>query len=97
MYIVTTKVKIQSRTIDEVLKRFKSTNPDLIKDQDDWVKAIFTVNAENNEVVVHAYWLNKESYIEFSKSQKFLDVMAGFRGFFAAPPEVEINEILFEM
>ena len=97
MYIVTTKIKIIDGAIDEVLKRFEATNPALVKDQDDWVKAIFTANTENNTVVVLAYWLNKESYVEFSKSQKFLDVMAGFRGFFEAPPEVEINEILFEM
>ncbi len=97
MYIVTTKVKVQPGTIDEVLKRFEVTNPELVKDQDDWVKAIFTANTENNVVVVHAYWLEKESYIEFSKTQKFLDVMAGFRGFFEAPPEIEINKILFEM
>ena len=96
-YIVTTKVQIKSGEIDNVLELFKDTNPELVKDQSDWVKAIFSKNEESNSVVVQAYWKNKESYLKFSKSDKFQKTMQNFGKYFNSKPQVEINEILFEM
>lgn len=61
MYLVTTRVKIKPGTVDAVLGLFKKTNPGLVKDQEDWVKASFSYNKEKSVVIVNATWKNKES------------------------------------
>jgi len=96
-YIVTTKVQIKSGEIDKVLQLFKETNPDLVKDQSDWVKAVFSKNEKASTVMVQAYWKSKASYLKFSASSEFQNTMKGFRQYFNGKPDVEINEILFEM
>ncbi len=96
-YLVTTSVVIKEGKIDEVLNLFKQTNPDLVKDQVDWEKAIFSINREKNLVMVFAYWKNKGSYLSFRQSQNFQNTMAKFETYFDSKPIVEINEILFEM
>ena len=96
-YIVTTKVQIKPGEINNVLELFKNTNPDLVKDQSDWVKAVFSKNEASSFVKVQAYWKNKESYIKFSSSDKFQNTMQRFGKYFNGKPEVDINEILFVM
>lgn len=96
-YLVTTKVQIQEGKINEVLNLFKETNPELVKDQKDWVKATFSKNKETNTVMVQAYWIEKDSYLAFSKSKNFQNTMKQFGQYFARKPVVEINELLFEM
>ena len=96
-YIVTTRVQIKAGEIDKVLQLFKDTNPALVKNQTDWVKAIFSKNSETNTVIVQAYWKSKASYLTFSKSNEFQNTMKKFGKYFAGKPEIEINEILFRM
>lgn len=96
-YIVTTKVQIKPGEVNNVLELFKNTNPELVEGQSDWVKAIFSKNEESNSVTVQAYWKNKNSYIKFSRSDKFQKTMQNFGPYFSGKPQVEINEILFEM
>jgi len=96
-YIVTTRVQIKDGEIDKVLELFKDTNPELVKDQTDWVKAVFSKNEETNTVVVQAYWKKKESYLNFSSSPDFQKTMKEFGQYFMGRPDIEINEILFEM
>lgn len=96
-YLVTTKVPINEGEIDKVLKLFIATNPALVKDQQDWVKAVFSKNEASNIVIVQAYWKSKESYLKFSQSKKFQETMKDFGKHFRGKPAVEINEILFQM
>ena len=96
-YLVTTKVPIKEGEIDKVLKLFIDTNPALVKDQQDWVKAVFSKNEETSTVMVQAYWKSKESYLKFNQSKKFQETMKGFGKHFKGKPAVEINEILFQM
>jgi len=96
-FIVTTTVEIQAGKIDNVLQLFKETNPALVQEQDDWVKAVFSKSDESNSVMVQAYWKNKASYIKFKESEKYKSVMKDFGQYFAEKPNVKFNEILFEM
>lgn len=96
-FVVTTKVVIKPGEINQVLKLFKETNPALVKDQTDWVKAVFSKNDETNTVMVQAYWKSKASYVIFRNSERFQKTMKKFSKFFTGKPEVEINEILFQM
>jgi len=96
-YIVTTTVPIKEGKIPEVLALFKKTNPNLVKNQKDWVRAIFSSNEKTGVVMVQAYWVNAQSYMEFSNSSEFRQTMQQFGQYFAGKPEVTINEILFEM
>ena len=56
MYLVMTTVKVKSGKVDEVRDLFERTNPDLVKDQTDWVEAKFTANREEDQVTVLAFW-----------------------------------------
>ena len=97
MYLVTTRVKIKPGTVDPVLELFQKTNPGLVKDQEDWVKASFSYDEEKRMVIVNATWKNKESYLKFSSSEPFTETMKSFGQFFLGPPEVQISKILFKM
>ena len=97
MVIVTTKIRIKPGKTEEVLQLFKETNPGLVEDQEDWVKAVFTANQRKNTVVVHAWWKEAESYFSFSDTEMFQNTMLGFAEYFDGEPEVDVHEILFEM
>jgi len=70
-YIVTTKVEIKPGEVNDVLELFKATNPELVKNEGDWIKAVFSKNVGKSSVMVQAYWKSKEAYLKFSKSDKF--------------------------
>ena len=97
MYVVITTVQLKPGKIDEVRDLFKKTNPDLVKDQTDWVEAKFTADRDEDQVTVLAFWRDAESYKTFSASESFKQVMSQFGPYFAGLPQVTINEILFEM
>lgn len=96
-FIVTTIVPIQDGKINDVLHLFKSTNPELVENENDWVKAVFSKNEAAQTVMVQAYWQSEASYKNFSQSEKFQNTMKRFGKYFKGKPEVVINEILFEM
>jgi len=96
-YIVETTVKLQEGKTNEVLELFRSTNPALVRDESDWIKASFASVEENDIVIVRAEWKSKESYLKFSNSEKFRETMGQFRQYFSGRPEVSIAKILFEM
>jgi quinol monooxygenase YgiN len=97
MYVAITTVQLKPGKIDAVRDLFEKTNPDLVKGQTDWVEAKFTANREQNQVTVLAFWRKADSYKAFSASDNFQQVMSQFGPYFAGPPQVTINEILFEM
>lgn len=96
-YVVETTVRLKDRTANKVLELFKSTNPELVSNESDWIRASFSFNEEFNIVVVHAEWKTKESYLNFSNSAKFKETMSKFRKYFKQKPEVTITKVLFEM
>ncbi len=96
-YIVQTTVNLQQGKANEVLELFKSTNPELVSDQSDWIKASFSSVEGKDIVIVNAEWKNKESYLKFSNSEKFKVTMGQFGKYFVGKPKVTISKILFEM
>ncbi len=97
MYVVITTVQLKPGKINEVCDLFKKTNPDLVKDQTDWVEAKFAADRNENQVTVLAFWRDAVSYKSFRASESFKQVMSQFGPYFAGPPQVTINEVLFEM
>jgi len=97
MYVVITKVQLKSGQIETVQKLFEETNPALVESQTEWLRAIFTANKETNQVTILAFWKNSDAYQKFSSSSPFQQVMSQFSNYFASPPDVTINEVLFEM
>ena len=97
MYVIITTVKLKPGKIDLVRNLFEKTNPDLVKDQPDWLEAKFSVNRETERVTVLAFWRDADAYREFSSGDEFKYVMSQFGQYFAEPPQVTVNEILFEM
>lgn len=97
MYVVITTVQLKAGKIDQVRDLFEKTNPDLVKDQPNWVEAKFSANREAERVTVLAFWRDADAYREFSASDEFKQVMSQFGPYFARAPQVTINEILFEM
>ena len=97
MHVVMTRVPVKPGHFEAVLRLFQETNPGLVSDQDDWLEARFTANPEDGSVTVLAFWRNVESYAAFSSSEAFREVMSRFALHFDGPPEVTINEVLFQM
>ena len=96
-YIVETVVNLQEGKTNEVLELFKATNPELVSDESDWIRASFSSVEEQDIVIVRAEWKSKESYLKFSNSEKFKVIMGEFGKYFEGKPKVTIAKILFEM
>ena len=96
-YIVETTVNLKEGKTKEVLELFKSTNPQLVSDEPDWIKASFSSVEEKDIVIVRAVWKSKESYLKFSNSEKFKVTMRKFGKYFVGKPKVTFTKILFEM
>ncbi len=96
-YIVETTVQLKEGKTEEALKLFAASNPELVKDQPDWLKASFSEVEGEDIVIVRAQWRSKESYQEFSSSDQFKETMNGFRHYFRGRPKVTISKVLFEM
>jgi heme-degrading monooxygenase HmoA len=96
-YIIETIVNLKEGKTKEVLELFKSTNPQLVSDEPDWIKASFSSVEEKDIVIVRAVWKSKESYLKFSNSEKFKVTMREFGKYFVGKPKVTFTKILFEM
>ena len=97
MFVIMTRVQLKPGKIDEVRDLFEKTNPELVKGQEDWIEAKFTANRVEDQVTVLAFWRNADSYRAFSAGENFRHVMSQFSPYFAGPPQVTVNEILFEL
>jgi len=96
-YIVETTVNLKEGKTNEVLELFISTNPQLISDESDWIRASFSSVEEKDIVIVRAEWKSQDSYLKFSNSEKFKLTMEQFGKYFVGKPKVAISKILFEM
>jgi heme-degrading monooxygenase HmoA len=97
MHVVVTTVRVKPGRAEACAELFRATNPDLVRDEPDWLSARMVVDRERDEVMVTAVWRDAESYRRFSRSERFREVMGGFAEHFAGPPEVRITDLLVEM
>jgi len=96
-FIIETIVQLQQGKTNQVLELFKSTNPDLVRGESDWIMASFSAVEGKDMVIVRAEWKSKTSYLKFSNSEKFKKTMAQFGKYFLGKPKVTISKVLFEM
>ena len=97
MQLVVTKVKLKPGSAKAFAQLFKDTNPELVREEADWLGARLVVDQENNVVTVLATWQNLDSYEALASSERFKTAMAGFAPFFASAPEITAHDILVDM
>lgn len=97
MFVVMTRVKLREGTSDQVAEMFRNTNPELVKDELDWLSAQMIFDSQSSTVTVLASWKNAKSYQALNATPKFQSTMRKFSEFFAGPPEITTNELLVEM
>ena len=97
MQMVITRVQVKPGAVDACAALFGKTNPDLVRNQPDWLEARMVVDRDTDTITVMALWQNAHSYHEMRNTSAFRDVMQGFGEFFASPPDVSINDVLVDM
>jgi len=97
MYVVMTRVPLKPGTEEDCAELFRQTNPDLVKDEPDWLGAQMFFEAETNTVTVLARWRSASAYDRFSSQPAFQQTMQRFAEFFAGPPQISKNTVLAEM
>ena len=96
MHAVITTVTLKPDTIDTVAKMFEKTYIELVKVEKHWLSAKFTANRETNTITVITTWTSAEDYTVFRHTERFQKTFAKFMEFFAAPPIVMVNEVLYD-
>jgi heme-degrading monooxygenase HmoA len=96
MHAVVTTVTLKPNTIDTVAKMFEETYIDVVKVEKHWLGAKFTANRETNTITVITFWTSADDYTAFRHTEKFRTTFAQFMEFFAAPPIVSVNEVLYD-
>lgn len=97
MHMVMTKVRLKPGSTGACIMLFHATNPDLVRNEPDWLGARMVVDRENDTATVMATWRNIASYKAFSKSEPFLAAMGRFGPLFASPPEVTMHDLVVDM
>lgn len=97
MFVVMTKVKLHEGTSAQCAELFRQTNPDLVKNEKDWLGAQMIFDRDANTITVLARWKDARSYQTMRTGAKFQDIMQEFGKFFASTPEVTTNEVLVDM
>jgi quinol monooxygenase YgiN len=96
MHVVITTVTLKPDAIDTAAKMFEETYIDLVKVEKHWLGAKFTANRETNTITVITKWTSAEDYEAFRRTERFQATFAKFMEFFAAPPIVMVNEVLYD-
>ena len=96
MHTVITTVTLKPNTIDTVVKMFEESYIELVKVESHWLGAKFTANRETNAITVITLWTSAEDYKTFRHTDRFKSTFATFMEYFAAPPIVTVNEILYD-
>lgn len=97
MQMVITKVKLKPGSIDACAQLFRETNPDLVRNEPDWLGARMVVDRDNDTVTVMATWRTVASYEAFSKAQSFQATIGRFQQLFASPPDITVNDLVVDM
>lgn len=96
MHAVITTVTLKPDSIDTVARMFEETYIELVKVEKHWLGAKFTANRETNTITVITRWTSAEDYTAFRHTDRFQSTFAKFMDFFAAPPIVMVNEVLYD-
>jgi heme-degrading monooxygenase HmoA len=96
MHAVITTVTLKPDSIDKVAKMFEESYIDLVKVEKHWLRAEFTANRETNTITVITLWTSAEDYTAFRHTDRFQTTFANFMEYFAAPPIVMVNEVLYD-
>lgn len=80
-----TEVDLKPGAGPEVAALFDATNPDLVRDQPDWLGAEMLLDAEALQVVVIAHWRDLAAYRAMAETPVFRDTMQRFAADFAGP------------
>lgn len=95
MHAVITTVTLKPDSIDAVAKMFEESYMELIKVEKSWLTAKFTANHQTNTITVVTTWTSDEDYQKFRHTDRFQKEFARFMEYFAAPPIVMVNEVLY--
>lgn len=95
MHAVITTVTLKPDCIDAVARMFEETYIDLVKVEKHWLSAKFTANRETNTITVITLWTSDKDYTTFRHTDRFQTTFAKFMEYFAAPPIVMVNEVLY--
>lgn len=96
MHAVITTVTLKPDTLDTVATMFEETYIDVVKVEKSWLGAKFTANRDTNTITVVTLWTSAEDYQAFRHTDRFQTTFAKFMPFFAAPPIVSVNEVLYD-
>lgn len=96
MHAVVTTVTLKRDSIDTVVRMFEQSYIDVVKVEQHWLGAKFTANRETNTITVITFWTSAEDYTTFRHTERFKTAFAKFMEFFAAPPIVSVNEVLYD-
>ncbi len=97
MFVVMTRVKLREGTAATCADLFRRTNPELVKNERNWLGAKMLFDSENSTVTVLASWSDVSSYKAMSARPEFQSTMRAFGELFAGEPEISTNELLVDM
>lgn len=95
MHSVITTVTLKPDSIDTLAKMFEDSYIEIVKVEEHWIGATFTANRETNTITVITFWTSDKDYMEFRHTEKFQTTFAKFMEYFAAPPIVSVNEVMY--
>ena len=90
MFAIITEVDLKPGAGPEIPALFQETNPDLVRDQPDWLGAEMLLDEDADRVVVIARWRDPNAYRAMAETSAFQDMMQRFAGHFAGPPRVRV-------
>jgi heme-degrading monooxygenase HmoA len=96
MHAVITTVTLKPGSMDTAARMFEETYIDLVKVEKHWLSAKFTGNRETNTITVITLWTSADDYESFRRTERFQTTFARFMEYFAAPPIVMVNEVLYD-
>ena len=97
MFVVMTRVKLREGTAATCAEMFRRTNPELVKNEENWLGARMLFDDETSTVTVLASWKDAASYKAMSARPEFQNTMKAFGELFAGKPEISTNEVLVDM
>jgi quinol monooxygenase YgiN len=96
MHAVITTVTLKPGSIETVARMFEDTYMEVIKDEECWRSARFTANHATNTITVVTTWTSDKDYEALRHTERFQTTFARFMEYFAAPPIVMVNEVLYD-
>ena len=97
MFVVMTRVKLREGMADRCADLFRQTNPDLVKNEKNWLGAKMLFDHDSSTVTVLASWNDIASYNAMSARPEFQNTMKSFGELFAGKPEISTHELLVDM